>query len=85
MSAGCYRLGVDCIGKTCNPEILNLVGLDSCECAVVGSETDAEVFIQIVRDSAYFSIGVRDMLKLDWCPRSFRSTDDQSTSSGNPM
>ena len=51
MSAGCYRLGVNRIGKACNPDIRNQVALDGSEGAVVRSETYAVIVIQIVRDS----------------------------------
>ena len=72
MSAGGYRLGVIRIRKCRNPDIRNQVALDGSEGAVVRSETYAVIVIQIVRDSAYLSIGVREeeTAGVNYSPRS---------------
>jgi len=72
VSAAGYRLGVIPIKEICNPDIRNQVDLDSSQRAVVRSETHAAVVIQIVRDSAYLSIGVREeeTAGVNYSPRS---------------
>src|SRR6516162_10207235 len=85
VSARCYPLGVNRIRKRRNPDIRQHAFLNSSERAVIRSETYAEVVIQIVRDSAYLSVGVSNIIKLHWCTRTFRPIYDQPASTGNPM